>query len=208
MKVHLLTLLFVAAGLLACEKEPFQKSPVVEEDSIQALVVGGDEEGTEEEDKGEEDCFTLVYPLAVVMPDGTALSGEEETLWEAVKSWYEANPEAKDYPSLVYPVEIILNDGSAQTITNDDEMKLVKEECEVKEECFKLLYPVSWTMPDGTTAQMNGEEDWDAIKDWYEANPDTEEKPALNYPVTVEFLDGSTQPVADEDEMIGVKEEC
>ena len=53
--------------------------------------------------------------------------------------------------------------------------------------CFDLSLPVSYTMPDGSTITVSNEEDWDAIKDWYEENPDSEEKPVLQFPVNVEF---------------------
>ena len=53
--------------------------------------------------------------------------------------------------------------------------------------CFDLSLPVSYTMPDGSTITVSNEEDWDAIKSWYEENPESEEKPVLQFPVNVEF---------------------
>jgi hypothetical protein len=63
-------------------------------------------------------------------------------------------------------------------------------------------------MSDGTNITMSDEEDWDAIKAWYEANPNSEEKPSLNYPVDIEFENGTTQIVNNEDEMVMVKKDC
>lgn len=78
---------------------------------------------------------------------------------------------------------------------------------EDKEDCFKLVYPLSYTLPDGSV--VSGDEDnlWTAIKDWYDANPETEEKPELNYPVDIIFEDGTTLHVENEEAMIIVKEE-
>ena len=57
-----------------------------------------------------------------------------------------------------------------------------------KEACFELVYPVTYTMPDDTTISGDDEKTaWTAIKVWYEANPDSEEKPALQYPVDILF---------------------
>ena len=60
-------------------------------------------------------------------------------------------------------------------------------------DCFELIYPVSWTMPEGNLITMNNNKDWDAINDWYKANPKSKDKPSLNYPVDIEFKDGITQ---------------
>jgi hypothetical protein len=32
-------------------------------------------------------------------------------------------------------------------------------------------------MPDGSTLTINEKDDWDELKNWYEVNPDAEEKP-------------------------------
>ena len=73
--------------------------------------------------------------------------------------------------------------------------------------CFDLSLPVSYTMPDGSTITVSNEEDWDAIKDWYEANPDSEEKPELQFPVNVEF-DDEIVTVNSEEELRELKQEC
>ena len=55
--------------------------------------------------------------------------------------------------------------------------------------CFDLVLPVTYVMPDRSTITVENENDWDALKDWYEANPESEEKPELQFPVNVEFDD-------------------
>ena len=78
-----------------------------------------------------------------------------------------------------------------------------------KEACLDLVYPVTYTMPDGSEITGNTEDEvWTAIKNWYEVNPDSEEKPSLNYPVDIIFKDGTTENIADEIEMILAKENC
>ncbi|MBE9509824.1 MAG: hypothetical protein IMY71_03015 [Bacteroidetes bacterium] len=53
-----------------------------------------------------------------------------------------------------------------------------------RKECFDFVYPVSFTMPDGSTITGNDEEDLcTGIRSWYEANPDSKVKPELQYPV-------------------------
>ncbi len=77
-----------------------------------------------------------------------------------------------------------------------------------KEQCFYLMYPVTYTLPDGTTASGNKETVWETIKAWYEANPDSEEKPSLNYPVEIKHKDGTFETIADEAAMINLKADC
>lgn len=75
-------------------------------------------------------------------------------------------------------------------------------------ECFELLYPISYLMPDGTTVSGNKEELGVAFKAWYEANPASKEKPVLLYPVDIKYEEGTIMTVADEPAMIAVKQEC
>ena len=74
-------------------------------------------------------------------------------------------------------------------------------------ECFNLVLPVSYTMPDGSTITVENENDWDAIRDWYEANPGSEEKPELQFPVNVEF-DDETITVNSAEELRELTQEC
>jgi hypothetical protein len=206
----------------ACNQEELGVSPITSDTTLQAMVIGDSasnkedrKDGDGKEDKGKEDCFELVYPLSVTMPDGSVLSGEKKDLWEAVKTWYEANPNSKEKPSLNYPVDILwLQVEVIKNINNENEMEIAKKYCdkdkkdEGKENCFELVYPVTWLMTDGSTITMTDVKDWDGIKTWYEANPNSEEKPSLNYPVDIEFKDGTLQTVNDENEMGIAKKEC
>ena len=163
-------------------------------------------------DKDEEGCFELVYPVNYTMPDGSTITGnDKEELWTAIKGWYDGNDtEAK--PDLQYPVNILFEDGETVEIDDEDEMEDLKEDCEYDKkdsECFELVYPVNYTMPDGSIISGNDEEElWTAIKAWYEANPDVEEKPNLQYPVSVMFYDEETIEIANEGEMIDLKKDC
>ena len=65
-------------------------------------------------------------------------------------------------------------------------------------------------MPDGssTTVTSYDEQSWTELKSWYEANPDIEEKPALQYPVNIIYRDGSTKTINNDEEMASAKEDC
>lgn len=74
--------------------------------------------------------------------------------------------------------------------------------------CFSLVYPISISYPDGTTAEAA---DKDALKEmkkaWKEANPDAEERPSLVFPIQID-QDGEITDVADTAALKEAKEAC
>ena len=76
-------------------------------------------------------------------------------------------------------------------------------------ECFDLVYPVTYLMSDGTEITgANEEEVGTAIRVWYQNNPDSEEEPALQYPVGVVYENQSTLTVNSDEELRGAYEGC
>ena len=157
-------------------------------------------------------CFDLVYPVTYIMPDGTTVTGNEEELKSAIESWYDNHPDVAAKPELQYPVQISFYDDD-EIITVDDEEKMIaiKEDCEgEKWDCFDLVYPVTYIMPDGSSITGDNEEALKAaMEEWYEAHPDVAAKPELQYPVQISFDDGDEViTVANVEEMIVIKEDC
>ncbi len=210
------------------EEKPTLQYPVditygdEENDEIKTVTVNNEEEMVKAKkacyDK-KEACFKLIFPYAFNMPDGTSITADnEENLWTAVKDWYEAHPDVVAEPMLTYPVNVIINDdwdddevGETITINTHEEMMALKTDCYEKEDaCFELVFPISFTMPDGSTISGGDEEALKtAIENWYAAHPDYEEADLnLNYPVDIEYEDGSTATIADEEAMILAKEDC
>ncbi len=76
--------------------------------------------------------------------------------------------------------------------------------------CFELVFPVTFTMPDGSTEiTLESKEDKIQIKEWFENNPDYEdEKPSLHFPVDIEYDDGTIVTINNEQEMHEAKENC
>mgnify|MGYP000498282829 CR=1 FL=1 len=74
--------------------------------------------------------------------------------------------------------------------------------------CFEFVFPVDFIMPDATSITLNSSDDWVLIKDWYEANPDANERPELVFPVEVTLEDGTVQTLIDRDELREVKQSC
>jgi hypothetical protein len=168
-------------------------------------------------DRGDGDgfkCFELILPITFVMPDVSSITVEDESGYMAVRAWYGNNSDSKEKPTLQYPVNIIYRDGDTKTINNDEEMGSTKVDCRKWDDdkkdwdCFRLVYPIIFIMLDGSSISMLDEEDWMEIKSWYELNPDIEERPILEYPVKINFRDGSTKTINNDEEMASAKEDC
>jgi len=168
-------------------------------------------------DRGDKDgfkCFELVLPATFVMPDGSSITVEDENSYMAVRDWYANNSDSKEKPTLQYPVNIIYRDGDTQTLNNDEEMGNTKADCRKWDDdkkdwgCFRLVYPITFIMQDGSAISMIDKEDWMELKSWYEENPDIEEKPALQYPVNIIYRDGDTKTINNDEEMASAKEDC
>ena len=188
-----------------------------------------DGEWSEANDRGAKTdwrCFDIVYPITIQMPDGSTLSidGEEDTDLEIVKNYYEEN-DTEEKPSMVFPITIITYEGVTKTISSEEEMSDAYRGCSGRDrerdwdrerDCFELVYPVTYVLPDGSTIEISDEEDeagWESLKSWYEENPESEERPSLQYPVDIvyeseESEDGETVTINSEDEMMVAKEEC
>ena len=162
------------------------------------------------------ECFELVLPVSFVMPDGSTITVENDSGWVDLRSWYETNPDSEGRPELQYPVDILFDDETV-TINNAEEMNMVKRECWEYEdegrECFGLVYPVTFIMPDGSSIVVatDDEDGWQEVKNWYDANPESEERPTLQYPVDIIYrtIDGnSTVTINNEEEMEAAKDDC
>ena len=170
------------------------------------------------------ECFTLEFPVSFNMPDGSLVTVEadDEENWAEIKTWYETNQDSEERPTMQFPVGILFDEESL-IIANQEEMRSAYQECYPKrdgewsrdrdETCFYLVYPVTYVMPDGSTISVTSDDEdgWSDLKDWYEENEDSEDKPELQYPVdiVVETEEGSsTVTINGEEEMAAAKREC
>lgn len=157
-------------------------------------------------------CFEFVFPIDFIMPDDTTITLNSKEDWTLIRTWYKDNPNTTERAALVFPVDIILKeDGSTQTLIDRSDLTAVKENCRAgkdKRKCFRLVLPVSFTMPDDSVITVNEREDFKQIREWHKANPDATEKGTLNFPVDITYRDGSTATIADQAAYDEVKESC
>ncbi len=169
-------------------------------------------------------CFELVYPITFIMPDSSSItvSIDNEEGWEMLKSWYDENSGYEEVmPEFQYPIQIIYEtqDGdSIADINSDAEMITAKSECreyweeDYDRECFELVLPIIFNMPDGSTITVVDDDGYMAIRNWYVDNDGYDDvEPQLQYPVEIIYHieDGdSTFTINSDAEMLEAKEEC
>ena len=182
---------------------------------LEGRELRGSGSARDEDERDREQCFELVYPVTFIMPDRSTITIDNEEDWGGIRNWYEANPGSEERPTLQYPVEILFDEGETLTIDNEDEMRRVYAYCdgddEYDRECFELVLPVTFVMPDGSSITIDDEEDWVDLRGWYEANPGSDEEPALQYPVEIiyETDEGTvTVTINNDEEMDAAEEEC
>ena len=184
----------------------------------------GDFDKDEFGEKRDWNCFEIVHPYTIMMPNGTSytIESDEDTNLDEIKRYYEENQGVDEKPALVFPVNILGYDGDTEAINNEEEMKNAYRECSVRDgdrdwdrrECFELVFPVTYIMPDGSTYEISSDEDesgWEELKEWYDSNPDSDQRPELQYPVDIvtwENEESVTITINNEEEMIAAKEEC
>ena len=74
--------------------------------------------------------------------------------------------------------------------------------------CFELILPMAFIMPDSTTIMVESEKSYMDIKTWYTNNPNTKEKPNIQYPVNIIYKDGIIKTMNNEEEMRSIKGDC
>ena len=170
----------------------------------------------DQRDDVDRECFDFILPVSYTMPDGSTLTVENDEDWNALKDWYEANPESDEKPELQFPLNVEFDDET-MTINSEEELRELKQECWRDEsderECFNLVFPVTFIMPDGSNITVETDDDagWQTVKDWYDANPESDERPTLQFPVdvTYETENGdSTLTVNNDEEMEYLKRSC
>lgn len=169
---------------------------------------------------GRAGCLEFVYPVTIEFPDESSIEvNSVEEMKEAIKSWREDNPDAEERPKLAFPVQVLDALGNVITVEDGEELAKLNRAChilkrhhkrgEMGKPCFKLVFPLSISFPDGTTAEAADHKALhDLVKEWRKANPDVEGRPSLVFPLSVEFEDGTQQTVNSKEDLQALKETC
>ena len=167
--------------------------------------------GWDNEDWYEIDCFDLVYPLTIVNPEGEVLTVDSENnLHEYIDQYYENcnSNDCGDF-NLYYPLTVEYyseTNDQVQTLTINSEEELeelLDEHCYNNDDdgdgedgldtCGEIVYPVTVEAPNGDQFTGNSEEEiMTFIEEWSSNNCNTMECDTdfeLVFPITMEFED-------------------
>ena len=162
-------------------------------------------------------CFQFEFPIDFIMPDATSITLNSKDEWTLIKDWYAENTDIKERPKLVFPVNVILKDGTVQTLIDRDDLKTIKGyykrgkgkvRGKGKRKCFKLVLPVGFTMQDGTIIDVIERADFKLLRAWHKANPTVKEKGTINFPISIQFKDGTSVMVNDQKAFDEAKDAC
>lgn len=110
-------------------------SSVVTIDSEEALTAlketCGSKRGGDRGGRGNK-CFQPVYPVTIVLPDGTTASVEDRAAKkDTVEAWKEANPDAEGSVKVTigFPLTVELADETQATLNSQEELDALKETC-------------------------------------------------------------------------------
>lgn len=176
-----------------------------------------DDDDWDDDDWGDDDwgdfeeCFELVFPVSFVLEDGSTVTANSEDDLEDL--FDEENPPV----DFAYPVQFTDEDGEVFTVNNEEELEELFEDCEGDWDdddfpcdgpilgdldCYEFVFPLGFVLEDGTTVQVNSEDDFEDLFD--PQNPPVN----FDYPIQLENEDGEILTVNNEEELEELLEDC
>ena len=211
--------LMAIATFTACNKEDTISSTDDVENYVDGVLFDMQEQGN----CGKFGCYEFVFPITISFPDGSSTEvSDYDSLREALKTYREANPDG-ERPTLGFPLEVMTEDGDMITVNSKEELHELRVQCRrefFKNHrpkghrfrgmfCFKLDYPVSIELPDGTTVEAQDRLDLQyTLRRWRKDNPESEERPSLVFPLSVTMEDGTQVTVDSKEALKDIKDSC
>ncbi len=202
-------------GIYSCTKVD-----VTQDDYMTTLVddrIGG------LESRSNHGCFEIVFPINLLLPDGTAVIAEnQDSLKKILRSFCMAN-ENKPRPEIVFPITIKAQDGTLLKVGSKAEFQALKDECfknsldslRHKDDrhqgdtvCFTLLYPVQVRKPSGDTVTIHSKIELKALIKSSLNEKKQKGRFEFVFPLDVKLNDGSTLTLNSEDELKSLIRKC
>ena len=120
-------------------------------------------------------------------------------------------------PTYNFPLEMISEEGNVITINSNQQLIRARRACIRQfrphhgrgEICFRLVYPLTLVFPDGATQEVAGPRAMQfAVRQWRANNPDAEERPGFQFPISVTLVNGDVIEVADSAELQALRDSC
>ena len=220
MKISVFFALMLGIVFVSCEKPDQERT----EDELLSYL---DESLFNIQDRGNigrNGCYELVFPVTVLFEDETSQEvNDYSELRDAIRTWKENNPDATERPSLAFPIEVISDEGELISVTNEEELLALREDCPRGffnkpghhghrhrcKPCFNIVFPISISFPDDSVEEVaNRMELKQTIRAWKAENPDAEERQEVVFPIEVELEDGTVVTINSKEELEELKDSC
>ncbi len=226
LKFFLLPTIAIMATFMACNKN--EDTTTVEEYVDEALYSVQERGGM-----GRFGCYELVFPVSFTLPDETVVEANSyEDIKTALRNYFTNNPGQGGQGghsfirriNFVFPISVINQDGAVITVADQEALKALREACpgtfgnhghnghgQNGLSCFEIIFPITLTFADGTTAAVNNRLEFrQAIRQWNANNPGQNGgRPQITFPITIKMTDdGSIITVNSREELRTIKENC
>jgi len=228
-KFFFLPLAVIMSVMVACNKS----SDLTTEELVDQALYSAQERGG----MGRFGCYELVFPVSIVLTDGTSAEvNSYDELKQTLRTYFEANGGGQGHHgnhgnhgnrphlSFEFPISVVSQDGEVILVGSDEELRAIRVECAGATfgnhgpqghgqhglSCFEVVFPITLSFPDGTTAEAADRMALrQLIRTWREANPDATERPKIVFPLTVKMKDdGSLVTVNTREALKQLKEDC
>lgn len=156
------------------------------------------------------DCFTVVFPVGVVFPDGSTVSVDsKEALKDSIRAYYAVNDRVRgERPQFAYPIQVQLADGSVETVESRRGLFELLRECRPDAvPCYSLVYPIELVLGDSLVSVADAQELRTAIGRYLRANPQGP-RPQMVFPVQAEGPDGNLLELTSIDQLRRLRRAC
>ena len=159
------------------------------------------------------DCFSLIYPVALDFPDGSAAEiADSSALKAALREWVANRPaDTRGRPQLAYPLSVLLADGTVQELASRRDMRQLVRSClTVPEPCVSLVFPVQLQLGETTVDVEDADALRAAARRYRRATRAGGERPRVRlvYPVSYTFADGTTGEATSRSDWEAIRLRC
>ena len=223
LKLFLLPFVALVAIMVACNKTTELSTDELVDQALYSVQERGG--------MGRFGCCELVFPVTLVLPDGTTA---EVNSYDEVKQTLRAHFDAAGSPrpprgqrphlTFVFPISVISQDGEVITVETEEAMRRLRADCAGATfgnhdprghgqhglSCFDIVFPITIAFPDGTTATAADRQALHLLlRTWRKDNPGATQRPQITFPITVKMTDdGSLVTVNSREDLRQLKEDC
>ncbi len=217
--------LLLAFGLIisitSCQNEPLQTANIAPENVLatDAPLVGMIRSATSNDVSNDNsldgsDCFSIAFPVTILVAGSPMVIDNIDDLM-SLSDFLDSMPE--DSVDFVYPITIVFSDYTEVVVESEEQLEDYMDACfdgdysddDYSYSCVNFVYPLSLS-----TYDLNGEfvatfevaSEWDLydLFDEYYMSDDFLYYFALNYPVTLVYMDGTETTVYSDEELESV----